>query len=364
MNILYLTNHLNIGGITSYVFLLARALKERGHNIYIASSGGECLEKFKHAQINYIPIPIRTKKELSPKILFSALKLRPVILESKIDIIHANSRTTAVLGCLLGDKTNAAFVSTCHGFFKPRFLRKIWPCWGKRIIAISQEVRQHLISDFRVSPDKISVIHHGIDVDKYRGQNREDRIQKKKELGLSEGPVIGIIARLSDVKGHVYLVRAMKDVLQKIPDAQLLIVGDGRQKGRIEKAVAKLDLRKSIFLIPSDPFVPKALSAMDIFVLPSLKEGLGLSLMEAMAAGKPVIGSDIGGIRSLIQDGVNGLLVKAGDSCAIAAAILDLLGSPQKRERMGVEASNFIRQNFSLEQMIVETERFYAECLK
>jgi len=363
MNILYLTNHLNIGGISSYVLTLARGLKLRGHNVYIASSGGELLSRFIQEEIVYIPIPIRTKQEVSPKILMSAFRLIPQIREKNIDIIHSNTRVTQVLGCLIHRYSHIPYVSTCHGFFKKRFFRKAFPCWGLKVIAISEAVEEHLKIDFKVKEKDIRVIHNGIDLDRFREQRTENREQRKKELGLSDGPVIGIVARLSDVKGHVYLIEAMQVVLEKIPGAQLLIVGEGKMRNELENLSRNIGIEKSVFFISSVIDTTGVLSIMDLFVLPSLKEGLGLSLMEAMACGLAVIGSDVGGIRSLIQDGYNGLLVKPADTEAIAAKILELLKDKEKRESLGDNARFFIKQNFSQEKMVLETERVYLECL-
>lgn len=363
MNIIYLTNHLNIGGITSYVLSLAAGLKKRGHNIYVASSGGQLLSRLAEEGINYIPIPIKTKKEVSPKILACMFKILPILKRQRIDIIHSNSRTTQVLGYLLGRKIGIPYVSTCHGFFKKRFFRNLLPCWGIKVIAISESVKEHLIKDFKAKDKDIVVIHNGIEINKYRIQNTEYRVQKKKDLGLSDGPVIGVVARLSEVKGHIYLIQAMKAVLAKIPQAQLLIVGDGKEKKALVKLINELGIQRNVFLIPSVTQTNEILSIMDIFVLPSLKEGLGLSLIEAMACGLAVIGSDTGGIRSLIRDGHNGLLVKPADSEGLASAILELLKSSVKAKEIARQARIFVSQNFSLDKMVLETERVYLECL-
>jgi len=363
MNILYLTNHLNIGGITSYVLSLATGLKKRGHNIYVASSGGQLLPKFIEEGINYICIPIKTKQEVSPKILASMLKLKAALKSEHIDIIHSNSRTTQVLGYLFSQKTGVPHIFTCHGFFKKRFFRKLFPCWGRKTIAISESVKEHLIRDFKVQDKNVVVIHNGIDVARYRVQSTEYRVQKKRELGLGEGPVVGIVARLSDVKGHIYLIEAMKDVLEKVPQAQLLIVGEGKMEKVLVRLSERLGIKKNVFLIPSISQTMDVLSIMDVFVMPSLKEGLGLALMEAMASGLAVIGSDVGGIKSLIQNGYNGLLVRPADSKDLAAAILELLQNPERVQSLGNSARVFIAKNFSLEKMISETEEVYKKCV-
>jgi glycosyltransferase involved in cell wall biosynthesis len=363
MNILYLTNHLNIGGITSYVLTLATGLKKRGHNVYIASSGGALLSRFTAEGIIYIPIPIRTKQEVSLKILFSMFKLSGFIKQNNINLAHSNSRTTQVLACLLQRRLGIPHISTCHGFFKKKFFRKIFPCWGKKVIAISESVKEHLIKDFRVDEKNIVIIHNGIDIERFREPRTEDRGPRKKNLGLGDGPVVGIVARLSDVKGHIYLIEAMAQVLKNIPDAQLLIVGDGKMKQELLSLTLRLGIEKSVFFIPSVLDTQEVLSLMDIFVMPSLKEGLGLALMEAMARGLAVIGSDIGGIRSLIKDGLNGLLVKPADAASLSNAILELLQDEDRAKSLGEAARVFIKENFSQEKMVLKTEEVYLECV-
>jgi len=363
MNILYLTNHLNIGGISSHVLSLAKGFKKRGHNVYIASSGGELLTRFVQEGITYFPIPIKTKSELSPKIMISMCKLSSLIKEKKIDIIHSHSRTTQVLGCLLSRNSAVVHLSTCHGFFKTRLSRRLFPCWGRRIIAISKEVREHLIRDFKVEEKRISLIPNGVDCEKFFNTNPGSGTEMRKRIGLGNGPIIGIIARLSDVKGHIYLIQAMASVLEKAPGAKLLIVGEGKMKKNLMDLSETLQIEKNVVFLPSVAETTDVLSVMDIFVLPSLKEGLGLSLMEAMAAGRAVIGSDIGGIRSLLKDRDNGLLVRPADKSGLASAMIELLNNPGLRLFLGNNARVFIKHNFSQERMLLETEKLYRACL-
>jgi glycosyltransferase involved in cell wall biosynthesis len=361
MNILYLANHLNIGGITSYVLTLATGLKKRGHNVYVASSRGTLLGRFNQEDITYIPIPIKTKAEISPKIIISLFKLKERIKD--IDIVHSNTRVTQVLGCLIQRYFHKPHISTCHGFFKKRLTRRLFGCWGLKVIAISEAVKEHLIKDFRVKPEDIRVIYNGINVDRLRTQNSELKTQIKESFGLGKGPLVGIVARLSDVKGHIYLIQAMKMVLTRLPNVQLLIVGEGRMKEALVKLTKESGIEKNVFFIPEVCDTTEVLSIMDLFVMPSLKEGLGLSLMEAMASGLAVVASDVGGIRNLIQDGYNGLLVKPADINALSLAILEILQHPERAESLGRQAQLFISQNFSQEKMVSQTERVYSECL-
>ncbi len=365
MNILYLANHLNVGGITSYLLSLTTSVKAKGHKVYLASSGGELAAKFTQAGIEFIPIPIMTKSELSPKIWMSLFKLLALIKEKDIQIIHANTRVTQVLACLAAHFSGRPFVSTGHGFFKPRLWRRAFGCWGNKVIAISEQVKEHLITDFHVPETDIRVINNGIDILRFTNTQHLTPDTGRLNFGLKEGgPVIGIIARLSDVKGHIYLLQAMGLVLKDIPQAQLLIIGEGKMKDGLVKLTRELSIEKSVIFIPTLADTPRALAAMDIFVMPSLAEGLGLGAMEAMAAGVCVIASDVGGLRSLITNNVNGILVEPRNVKALAAAIANLLKDVNKRKVLAAAGQSFITENFSGEKCADLTLEVYSECLK
>lgn len=365
MNILYLTNHFDTGGISSYVLALAQGLKARGHNVYVACQEGVLLGRLAAEGIGYVAVPTRTKSELHfPRIAAGLARLRRFAKASDIHIAHSNTRVTQVLASLLERMTGVPHVHTCHGFFKKRLSRRLFPCWGQRVIAVSEAVKEHLEHDFGVPQEKIRVIHNGIDLERFRQRSPAFKSELKKSLGLGEGPVIGVIARLSDVKGHRYLIEAMPRLLQRFPAAQLLIVGEGKMKQELLRLVRTLGIGEKVFFMPSVSDASDILPVMDVFVLPSLKEGLGLSLMEAMAQGVSVVGSDVGGIKDLIDNGTNGLLVAPADPAGIAEAVCRLLGDAATRELFGSNAREFIRRNFPREKMSLETEKVYLECAR
>ncbi|HNQ51516.1 MAG TPA: glycosyltransferase family 4 protein [Candidatus Omnitrophota bacterium] len=368
MNILYLTTHLNVGGITSYLLTLAQGFRSRGHTVYVASSGGDAAIRFSTQGIIHLRIPIRTKSELNAvKLGMSALLLARQLRHRHIDIIHSQTRVTQVLGCLMQRCIAAPHVTTCHGFFTRRLSRMLFPCWGDTVIAVSEQVKEHLVFDLGIGERMIRLVHNGIDVPFFaaaRDITADERRALRASIGLADGPVVGLIARLSDVKGHQYLIHAMKLVLNRHPDAQLLIVGEGPMERRLKDLVSALKIERSVFFIPTVPGTARMLSVMDVYVLPSLKEGLGLSLMEAMAAGLPCIGSDVGGIRSLIRAGTTGLLVKPADPAGLALAIGQLLSDPESARRMGENAHIFINRDFSQAEMLLRTEEVYRECLR
>jgi glycosyltransferase involved in cell wall biosynthesis len=143
----------------------------------------------------------------------------------------------------------------------------------------------------------------------------------------------------------------------------LLIVGEGKEKKNLIEKVKKLGIEKNTIFMPSVENTSSVLSAMDLFVMPSLQEGLGLSIMEAMACGLAVVASEVGGIRNLIRDGFNGSLVKPKDIKKLYEVILELLKDKDKARLYGLNAHKTIANNFSQEKMVLETERVYSECL-
>ena len=361
MKILFIANHLNVGGISSYLLTLTGGLKQKGHQVYLASSGGELEDKFIQAGITLIKVPLKTKNEISPKIFFSFWKLKRVARQFNIDLIHSHSRTTQVLGNLLGRSLAKPHILTCHGFFKPKISRRIFGCWGQRVIAISQQVKEHLIIDFKLDENKISVVNNGIDTKNFGDFSARDNLRKK--LGSQADFLVGIIARLSDVKGHIYLIQAMPEVIKNYPSTKLLIIGTGRMKETLIKQANDLGLKDSVLFIPEVKNTKDMLAAMDIFVMSSLQEGLGLALMEAMAQGIAVVGTAVGGIKTLIQDKVNGLLVAPADSAALAQPIVTLLNDSALRWALGTRAREFIIANFSKEEMVDKTEIVYQQSL-
>lgn len=367
MRILLLTTHLNLGGIGVYVLSLAKGLAQKGHQVFVASGGGDLVALLESFGVNHLAIDIRTKSVISPKVILARKQITRIIKGKNIEIIHAHTRVTQVLAHLVSKKTGTPFATTCHGFFKRRIFRRIFPCWGSRSIAISEAVREHLVNDFGVRKENIAVVHNGVEIEKFSpGKfSQAQRDELGRNYGLkSARPVIGTVARLSSVKGQRYLILAMKRILKDNPAAQLLLVGDGPEKGRLVEQVEELGIEDKVFFCPSTLDTSAPLSIMEVFVLPSLLEGLGLAIIEAQAMGLPVVATDVGGIYTLVKDGVNGFLVHPKEPDALAEAILKLLRDKKLAERFGAQARIQAGRQFSLEQMVEGIERVYKDILK
>ena len=362
MNILFLTTHVNTGGITSYILTLGEALVKSGHKVWVASSGGDCVPRLEEAGMRHVKINIRTKSEIHPKLWLSFPLLNALIRKEDIHIIHAQTRVTQVLGAVLSRLSGVKMVTTCHGFFRPRWFRKIFPCWGVAVIAISKPVAQHLNADLGVAQNKIHLIANGIDLNRFLMANEKLRRSVRKKMDMGDTPLIGIIARLSDVKGISVLIKAMPNVLKEIPSAHLMIVGQGPEDAALKKLTRDLLLTTHVRFENIINQTQELLPAFDVFVMPSLMEGLGLSVMEAQACGIPVVASRIGGLVDLIEDGKSGFLVPCNDPAALANRIIGVLRNPQQSQVMAQQARLNLEKYFSVQQMLQETLRVYNIC--
>jgi len=276
-------------------------------------------------------------------------------------MIHAQTRVTQVLGSWLSFVTGVNMVTTCHGFFRPRWFRKAFPCWGKAVIAISKPVEKHLSEDFGVPKNKIHLIVNGIDLGRFVMTNDKLRREARQNMAINDGPLIGIIARLSDVKGIDILIKAMPEILKKMPAANLMIAGQGPEEALLRKITKDLSLTQNVRFRSAIDQTQALLPAFDVFAMPSLMEGLGLSVMEAQACGIPVVASRIGGLVDLIEDGRSGYLVPVNDPAALAGRILELLGNPSQSKRLAHEARLNIEKHFTSEKMTNATLKVYEQ---
>jgi glycosyltransferase involved in cell wall biosynthesis len=363
MNILLITSHLKIGGIPVYTVTLADYLCRKGHKVFLASGGGE-LKGGLPSGVVHIDVPLDTKSVLSPKIWIAALKLRSVIRKERIDIIHAQTRVAHFTAHILSKMTGIPYVVTWHGFYRPHFFRKFLPCWGDRTIAISEAVAKDLREAFGRDNTKIRVVLNGIDRDRFRTEDHETKIREiRARYGLKDAPTVGIVSRLAPEKGHMVLLEAFGRLLKDIPAAQLIIIGDGRIRGGLERRARQLGIERSVFFFGQMLNVAEFLAIMDVFVRPSITEGFGLGVVEAMMMRRPVVASDLSEFRQILDDGKAGLLVRRGDSASLKDALLKLLRDPAFAKALGNAGREYAIRNFSAERVASDIEGIYKEAL-
>ena len=362
IKVLHLTTHLNIGGITSYIFLLGRGIDHDRYELNVLSSGGEMTSRFRENGIKTFEIPFRTKSELSPKLYRAIPKVIRLIREEKIDLLHAHTRVTQVMAWWIQKLTGVPYVSTCHGFYKRRLGRLLLPAWGECVIAISEPVADWLSRGFHVPEDRISTILNAIDI-----QDLEARTAKKNPDSIraewklrTNAPVIGIVSRIVEDKGHEYLLRAVAALKDRYPHIKLLVVGEGPFQNKLKQLSQSLDVGQNATFIGTMEDVTKALAVIDIFVLPAVwREGFGLSIVEAMALRKPVIVTNIWALNALVHDHINGLLIPPKDVESLARAIVELIENQELREKIGLCAYETVKREFSIDRIVHEIGRLY-----
>ncbi|MFH1854408.1 MAG: glycosyltransferase family 4 protein [Candidatus Omnitrophota bacterium] len=362
MRILILTTHLNIGGIGTYTVSLAKALKAKGEDVIVASSGGVLVPELVSGGVSHVKINISTKSEISPKVFKSIFEVYRMTKRLKIDVIHAQTRVTQIVGFLVSKLYRVKFITTCHGFFNRNIGRRLIPAWGDRVIAISEAVRVHLIKDFKVPNEKVFLIHNGIDIKKYlRDFSASEKDDLKDSFGIrKDHAVIGTIARFTPDKGHDILLEALCEILKEKPDVQLVFVGDGRERYKIIDLAQRLGLTENVIFVKSQLNTVNILSVMDIFMFtPRRKEGLGIALLEALASGKPVIATNVGGISSIVRDGVNGFLVQPSRHGLLVKPAIRLLKDKALYHKMAQAGRETVVERFSINGMVDKVEELY-----
>jgi len=359
MKILFLTTHFNTGGITSYIVTLSKELVALGHSVCVVSSGGNMVDELVALGAEHVMMPIRTKFFLSWRIFRAVPGLHRLIRKRGIDIIHSHTRVTHFLSALVSRVTGVAYVITYHGFYQLNAARRIFPCIGRKVISISDQVTAHLLEDVGVVPEKVVTIRNGIDLDQFRPASPAARERRRREFSCHEKKVVGVIARLADVKGHCFLIDAIDMIRERIPDVLLMIVGTGKEEQRLKEQVRQGGLDGYVRFFPVTNPSAKFLEALDCSVLPSLDEGLGMSIMEAQAMGLPVVASRVGGILSLIEDGRTGLLVAPGNARELSAAISRVLGDPDWAKSLGAAAFKKARCEYGADIMAKKIAAVY-----
>lgn len=363
MKILLITTHMRMGGIGVYTVALANCLCKAGNAVFVASAGGE-LEARLSPDVGIVRVPLATKSILSLNIIVSVFKLIGLIRTEKIEMMHAQTRVAQFTSHLLSGMTGVPYVATWHGFYRPHFFRRILPCWGERTIAISKTVYENLKEGFKRHEGDIRLIHNGVEVEKFsRAYSEEEKLAIREKYRLRDGPVIGIIARLSPEKGHFILLDSFRSLLRQMPDAQLMIIGEGQLARALKARAAEYGITGSAHFFGKTLNPRDFLAIMDVFARPGLKEGFGLAIAEAMLMGVPVVSTDVGGFKDTLKQGEFGVLVEPGDAEHLTGAILRVLTDKDLTGRIKAAAKRYAESNFSAERMAKETLQVYKEVL-
>lgn len=361
IKVLHVLTDTNIGGAGRYLFNLLSYQDNNRFQVIVACPGGGELEKqLKNKGINVFTLE---GGENSTN-LGHIKKLRQIISREKVDIVHTHA---SLAGRIAGKISGCKVVMTRHGLgsnengpVKRLITRMISKHFTDRIIAISRAVKIGLI-DSGVPADMITTIYNGIDLSRFA----KVKGTLRRELNLAPDiPIVGIVARLVPEKGYEYAINAFYQVLKVFPSVRLIIIGEGPLEESLKDMCKRLGIKDHVIFMGYRQDVESLEADFDVFVLPSISEGLGLALLEAMALGKPAVATETGGIPEVIKHKVNGFLVPPGNDKYLAEGIIEALSDKEQAKMLGLAAQKTVFRKFSSTAMIENTEKVYMEILQ
>lgn len=317
----------------------------------------------REAGIRALAVPMRHKLD------FGVVR-KIVELAREADLVHTHGVRANLLGRVAARLARRPLVTTVHSLLKmdyPGIWTRLANTLAERLtrgltwqfIAVSRQLAEELIKE-GVAPDRVRVIYNGIDVQAF--QPRRPREQIRQELGYGPGiPLIATVARLHPVKGHRYLLEAAQKVVQVRPEVRFLIVGVGPARRFLEEYAGRLGIAKQVRFTGFVEDVASLLGAVDLVVVPSLWEGFGLTAVEALNVGVPVVATAVGGLPEVVRHGITGLLVPPGDSEALAREILWVLSHPVEARAMAERGRAMVQQEFTAQTMASQTAELYFE---
>jgi len=353
---------LEVGGAERHVVDLAVALSRKEHEVTVACSvAGDLAESLEEANM-----PIRSLLDQLVKRRVSvayARELWTLAKEERFDLVHAHVYASAAAAAIATMGTGVPLVVTEHTEAvwrgrRPRLVTR-WFCRrASRVIAVSDAVKRRLVKQDDVPPAKIAVIPNAVPANPDSGSGT---LPLRDEL--RDRPLVGVLARLQPEKGVATFLKAGARVAKVVPQARFIVVGDGPLRAELEVLVRRLCMKRNVRFLGfrSDPRA--LIELLDVLVVPSLTEGAPLVVLEAMAAGVPIVASAVGGIPDQIRHEGEGLLVPPGDPAALGDAVLRLLRDPGLARRMGAAGCRKAATVFSHAKMVARTEDVYRAAL-
>ena len=378
IKILHIITRLCAGGAREVVLKIVDNLDKERFDVTLISGSEDMLTgdgEISNVRIIVIPQLVRNINPV--KDLIALLRLYFFMRREKFDIVHTHTSKAGIIGRTAALLSNVPIIfhmphgSIFHSVYYGKFrlfifsrIEKIAALYTDRIIVGSDNERDDFVNNGIGAGDKYMRIPYYFIRDRFN-DIRVDRQAKRKELNVPEGALLlANIARLVPEKGHLFCLGAFKQVLGEIHDAVLLIVGEGRLKGDIERKIVELGLQGNVILTGFREDIPEILSAADISLHTSLWEGTPLTIAEAMSSGKAVIATAVGGIPEMISDGVNGILVRPQDTDELAKWIIRLSKDRELLANLGREAKEYARVKFNPKHVIEEINSLYDAFLK
>lgn len=358
MNILQILPELNVGGVERGTLDLAKHLVRSNHKAVVVSNGGELVKELESLGGIHYRLAVHKKSLIS--IIRMVPRLVEIIKKEKIDIVHARSRVPAWIAYFAARKTHTVFITTCHGYYKKHPASEVMG-WAKRVIVLSNVIARHMIDDFGVPYERIRLVPRSVDLEKFKYRSPDKK--RREEFN------VGIIGRITPIKGHLHFIKAAALVARNVARLKIWIVGDApvsRQayKEEIQVLVKRLGLWNCTEFLGTQRDIPEVLSNLDLLVLATVThEAFGRVIIEAQAAGVPVVATEVGGVVDIIENGKTGMLVPPADPANMAAAIIKIFKDKDLARGLAQNAYKKVQEKYNIELMVKNTLDVYEDAL-
>ncbi len=385
LNVVHLIESLGPGGAERLLYTNLRYFdpeRVRSTVITVYPHATHWLDPITALGVPVVSLDCRTTRDI-PK---GISRLRAWLKANRPDLVHSHLWAANIIGRLAGRIAGVPVVSSVHNpdhepqawsdgaevSLITRYAVKALDQWtaklgNDRMIAVSDYVRKSAARDLHFAIDSIDLVYNPFDLGSMKAPVSKDRGELLRELGLpAEGQILLNVARVSPQKGLLYALRALPEILRQYPLVHLISVGatsDARWTTQLKREAESLGVADHFHMLGAQSNVVDFLRACDIFVFPSLYEGLGIALIEAMAAGCVCVATNTGPIPEVVQDGKDGVLVPAGNAEALARAICDLLGDPARRSQLGTAAKQTAFSKFQPKEQAERLTRVYESVL-
>ena len=382
--VLHIITLFSVGGATENTIFTVDGLIKKDYYVDIITGPHISSEGSMYSICKKLNIPVFTfnslKRNISPfSDLLVIFKLYLFIKKNNYDIVHTHSSKAGVVGRIAAWLAKTPVIIH-HNHAKPYhrfqnlFIRTLYKGIEKfasmfcdKIVSVTNTIVDEMVKDKIAPREKFVVIRSGFNIENFKNFNSSNNYKLKTKYGLTNDDiVIGKIARLSVIKGHIYLLKAFEKMCKQIPNAKLLFVGDGENKSELLKFIDKKRLNNKIIftgLIPTND-MPSVISLIDIVVHTALLEGLPRVFTQSLLMGKPVISFDLDGANEVIEDGKNGYLIEPINIEMLTERIIDLASNINKSKNFGSYGKNNIKDDFSIFAMVERNHKLYQELLK
>ncbi|HEY7200598.1 MAG TPA: glycosyltransferase family 4 protein [Candidatus Dormibacteraeota bacterium] len=377
VDVVYVVTRLAVGGPARRLQVLATRMGPGFNSVLLhgalEAGEGSLAEEIGEAGAVVVQVP-GLRRRISPVADLRALwwlyrflrQTRPLIVSTHTAKAGALGRVAA-LAAGVPVRIHTYHGHVLVGYFGPvvstvfRWIERALAALSTWVIAVSPEVAADL-TRMGIGRDRVTVVSPGFDLEGLAGGSGA---AVRRELGVPDGaPLVGIVGRLAPIKNHDLFLRAALRVLDRLPDARFLVVGDGGRAPELRDLAARLGLADRVTFGGWRSDLADVYAAMDVVVCTSINEGLPAALVEAGAAGRPVVSTRVGGVPDLVEDGVNGLLVPSGETEALADAIVTVLTDASLAARLGREGRRIALGRYGAERLVEETERLYHRLLE